>query len=178
MKICMFLVAYALSLLLNLTKISSSPVVPATTSTSTPSTAISSPTSSPSTHAPLPEPKSYIQTQRREEWERAMEEELQALKQNETWTLTLLPKGKKAIGSRWVYKLKLIPDESVNRYKARLVAKAIVRLRASTTHKVFHQWQRMLQMAHANPYLLLFLLVSNSTEILVLIFRNLTSFGV
>ncbi|KAL0361434.1 UNVERIFIED_CONTAM: Retrovirus-related Pol polyprotein from transposon RE1 [Sesamum radiatum] len=71
----------------------------------------------------LQEPKSYVQAQGREEWERAMAEELQALEQNETWTLTSLPKGKNAIGSRWIYKLKLNPDGSVNRYKARLVAK-------------------------------------------------------
>ncbi|KAL0305526.1 UNVERIFIED_CONTAM: Retrovirus-related Pol polyprotein from transposon RE2 [Sesamum radiatum] len=52
-----------------------------------------------------------------------MDEELQALENNQTWTLTALPNGKKAIGSRWVYKLKMNPDGTVNRYKARLVAK-------------------------------------------------------
>ncbi|KAL0410883.1 UNVERIFIED_CONTAM: Copia protein [Sesamum latifolium] len=103
---------------------SRSPVVPVTTSSSIPSTAISSPTSSPSTHDPLPVRHSTRLTINqlgsqtsygREEWERAMAEELQALEQNETWTLTSLPKGKKAIGSHWVYKLKLNPDGSVNR---------------------------------------------------------------
>ncbi|KAL0310615.1 UNVERIFIED_CONTAM: hypothetical protein Sangu_2356200 [Sesamum angustifolium] len=58
-----------------------------------------------------------------------MDEELQALENNQTWTLTALPNGKKAIGSRWVYKLKMNPDGTVNRYKARLVAKDIVKLK-------------------------------------------------
>ncbi|KAL0358581.1 UNVERIFIED_CONTAM: Retrovirus-related Pol polyprotein from transposon RE2 [Sesamum angustifolium] len=40
-----------------------------------------------------------------------------------TWDLVELPPGKKAIGSRWVFKLKLNPDGSVQRHKARLVAK-------------------------------------------------------
>ncbi|KAL0320005.1 UNVERIFIED_CONTAM: Copia protein [Sesamum radiatum] len=71
----------------------------------------------------LQKPRSYTQAQGHEEWEKAMAEELQALEQNETWKLTSLPPGKRAIGSRWVYKLKLNPDGSVNRYKARLVAK-------------------------------------------------------
>ncbi|GAA0170722.1 transmembrane signal receptor [Lithospermum erythrorhizon] len=52
-----------------------------------------------------------------------MQEELQALKINQTWTLVQLPRGKKPISSRWVFKLKRKSDGSVERYKARLVAK-------------------------------------------------------
>ena len=51
-----------------------------------------------------------------------MTKELEALEANETWHLTLLPAGKKAIGSKWVYKTKLNPDGSIERYKVRLVA--------------------------------------------------------
>lgn len=32
-----------------------------------------------------------------------------------------MPKGKKAIGLKWVYKTKLKPDGSIERHKARLV---------------------------------------------------------
>ncbi|KAL0434782.1 UNVERIFIED_CONTAM: Retrovirus-related Pol polyprotein from transposon TNT 1-94 [Sesamum radiatum] len=56
------------------------------------------------------------------EWENAMKEELAALDKNNTWEVVDLPKGKRAIGSKWVFKLKLRPDGSVDRYKARLVA--------------------------------------------------------
>ncbi|KAL2236631.1 UNVERIFIED_CONTAM: Retrovirus-related Pol polyprotein from transposon RE1 [Sesamum indicum] len=42
---------------------------------------------------------------------------------NHTWDLTPLPQGKKGIGCRLVYKVKLKPDGSVDRYKARLIAK-------------------------------------------------------
>ncbi|KAK4386639.1 Retrovirus-related Pol polyprotein from transposon RE2 [Sesamum angolense] len=71
----------------------------------------------------LQELKSYAQAQGHLEWDKAMAEELKALETNNTWEVTSLPAGKKAIGSRWVYKLKLNPDGSVNRHKARLVAK-------------------------------------------------------
>ncbi|XP_019055631.1 PREDICTED: uncharacterized protein LOC109115749 [Nelumbo nucifera] len=69
------------------------------------------------------EPKSYKQASGQKEWVDAMNKELAALEQNETWELTALPVGKKAIGSKWVYKVKLTPDGSVERCKARLVAK-------------------------------------------------------
>ncbi|XP_059315764.1 uncharacterized protein LOC132066475 [Lycium ferocissimum] len=40
-----------------------------------------------------------------------------------TWTLVPLPKGKKAIGCKWVFKIKHKADGSIERYKARLVLK-------------------------------------------------------
>ncbi|EPS62921.1 hypothetical protein M569_11867 [Genlisea aurea] len=39
-----------------------------------------------------------------------------------TWEITDLPEGKRPVGCRWIFKTKLNPDGSVNRYKARLVA--------------------------------------------------------
>ncbi|MCO5546949.1 hypothetical protein L7F22_000388 [Adiantum nelumboides] len=60
---------------------------------------------------------------RRLEMLEAMDEEVDALYGNETWELVPLPKGKKPIGCRWVYKVKHDSDGSVSRYKARLVAK-------------------------------------------------------
>ena len=50
-----------------------------------------------------------------------MESEIQALHANNTWTEVALPLGKKAISSKWVYKIKLKADGTIERYKARLV---------------------------------------------------------
>ena len=47
-----------------------------------------------------------------------MNEEMQALRKNETWDLVPNPPYKKAIGCRWIYKVKHNADGSVNRYKA------------------------------------------------------------
>ena len=52
-----------------------------------------------------------------------MSTELQALESNGTWSLTTLPPGKHPVGCKWVYKLKYRADGSLERYKARLVAK-------------------------------------------------------
>ena len=56
-------------------------------------------------------------------WRSAMIEEMDALNGNGTWNLVHLPTGKKAIGCRWVFAVKVNPDGSVARLKARLVAK-------------------------------------------------------
>ncbi|XP_057246861.1 uncharacterized protein LOC130589573 [Beta vulgaris subsp. vulgaris] len=71
---------------------------------------------------PIIEPLSYKQACLSLEWQDAMDKELHALEQNDTWYLTDLPPGKKAISSKWVYKIKYLPNGEVERYKARLVA--------------------------------------------------------
>lgn len=52
-----------------------------------------------------------------------MSNETKALEENQTWVLTDLPPHKKAIGCRWVYKIKLKADGTIEWYKAILVAK-------------------------------------------------------
>jgi hypothetical protein len=58
-----------------------------------------------------------------EQWKQAMDEEIQSLKQNQTWTLVEPPKNQQFIDNRWVYKIKRNEDGSVQKYKARLVAR-------------------------------------------------------
>lgn len=52
-----------------------------------------------------------------------MQDELEGMELNNTWTIVLLPKGKHTIGCRWLYKIKYRSDGSVDPHKARLVAK-------------------------------------------------------
>ena len=47
---------------------------------------------------------------------------MQTLHANHVWDLVEMPKGQKAIGSKWIFKLKTGADGSVEIYKARLVA--------------------------------------------------------
>ncbi|MCO5594112.1 hypothetical protein L7F22_048133 [Adiantum nelumboides] len=69
------------------------------------------------------EPTCFEEAAENDKWQEAMNEEMDTLYGNETWELAPLPKGKKPIGCRWVYKVKHNNDGSVSRYKARLVAK-------------------------------------------------------
>uniref|UniRef100_A0A5S6QFS2 Reverse transcriptase Ty1/copia-type domain-containing protein n=1 Tax=Trichuris muris TaxID=70415 RepID=A0A5S6QFS2_TRIMR len=57
------------------------------------------------------------------EWLAAVDEELAAHYRNRSWEISNLPKGKKAIKSRWVFKTKCKADGTVEKRKARLVAK-------------------------------------------------------
>ena len=56
-------------------------------------------------------------------WRKAMEEEINALKRNDTWEKCILPNGKKVVGCRWVFTIKYKADGTIERHKARLVAK-------------------------------------------------------
>ncbi|KAI5322517.1 hypothetical protein L3X38_031589 [Prunus dulcis] len=56
-------------------------------------------------------------------WKKAINDEFQSIIQNNTWMLTNLPTGNKAIGCKWVFRKKLKLDGSIDKYKARLVAK-------------------------------------------------------
>ncbi|GJW69954.1 retrovirus-related pol polyprotein from transposon TNT 1-94 [Tanacetum coccineum] len=54
-------------------------------------------------------------------WCDAMDNELHALERNGTWTIENLPKDKKALGCKWVYKIKRKSNGTIERFKARLV---------------------------------------------------------
>ena len=52
-----------------------------------------------------------------------MKEELDALSKNHTWDLVTLYPRKFVISCKWIYNIKTYSDKSIERYKARLVAK-------------------------------------------------------
>ena len=56
-------------------------------------------------------------------WTQAIKEEMEALMKNKTWKLVPLPRGKKTVGCKWVFSIKHKADGSIERYKARLLAK-------------------------------------------------------
>ncbi|GJW80502.1 ribonuclease H-like domain-containing protein [Tanacetum coccineum] len=68
------------------------------------------------------EPKTYFEASKYSHWTDAMNQEMDALLRNGTWELVDLPEGRKAIGSKWIYKIKFRSSGEIDRYKARLVA--------------------------------------------------------
>jgi len=56
-------------------------------------------------------------------WQEAINDEMESLQSNETWNLVKLPPCCKPICCKWVFKKKLKPNGTVDKYKSRLVAK-------------------------------------------------------
>lgn len=71
----------------------------------------------------IKEPESYSEAVKDPRWVDAMTSEILALESNKTWEITDLPKGKRPIGCRWIFKVKYKSTGEVERFKARLVAK-------------------------------------------------------
>ncbi|KAK2353501.1 putative mitochondrial protein [Trifolium repens] len=70
-------------------------------------------------------------------WMEAMIDELKSIEKNKTWDLCELPSDKKAIGVKWVYKVKQNPEGKVIKYKARLVAKGFLQKQGLDYDEVF-----------------------------------------
>lgn len=71
------------------------------------------------------------------EWVAAMNEEVEALLSKETYTLVELPRGKKALGVKFVFTIKRDANGNVERYKARLVVKGFLQREGVDFNEVF-----------------------------------------
>ncbi|CAI7849977.1 unnamed protein product, partial [Closterium sp. NIES-53] len=67
--------------------------------------------------------KEALESSDAEEWKKAMESELKSIEENGKLELVELPEGRKAITSKWLFKIKSDADSKIERYKSRLVAK-------------------------------------------------------
>ena len=85
------------------------------------------------------EPETYqeaILHEHKNEWDEAMKEEMRSLHENHTYDLVKLPKGKKALKNKWVYKHKTENNGS-QRYKARLVVKGFSQKKGIDFEEIF-----------------------------------------
>ncbi|GJR51063.1 retrovirus-related pol polyprotein from transposon TNT 1-94 [Tanacetum coccineum] len=69
-------------------------------------------------------------------WKKAINEETVSLEKNKTWSLVRLPAGKKALQSKWVFRVKEEQDGK-KRYKARLVVKSFQQKQRVDYNEIF-----------------------------------------
>lgn len=86
------------------------------------------------------EPETYDEAMshvHREKWYDAMQDEMKSLHENHTFELMELPKGKRALKNKWVYRLKCDDTSSQPRYKARLVVKGFSQKKGINFDEIF-----------------------------------------
>lgn len=64
------------------------------------------------------EPFTYTQAIKDPRWVEAMKAEITALEDNHTWSMVPLPKGKRSIGCKWVYRIMYKASGEIERFKA------------------------------------------------------------
>ncbi|GJY10896.1 putative ribonuclease H-like domain-containing protein [Tanacetum coccineum] len=89
------------------------------------------------------EPKKVIQALEDPSWIEAMQEELLEFQFQKVWTLVNLPNGKRAIGTKWVFRNKKDERGIVVRNKARLVAQGYTQEEGINYNKFFDSVARI-----------------------------------
>ena len=69
------------------------------------------------------EPLNFSEPKKSKEWCNDVDVEFGALEALDTWEVCSLPEGKSTVGCKWIFKLKVHADGTVEQHKGRLVAK-------------------------------------------------------
>ena len=76
-------------------------------------------------------------------WHMAMELEMHSIRGNKTWDLVDLPKNRRALPCKWVYRLKEASGLTNPKYKATLVAKGFRQEYGADFNKIFSRVVKM-----------------------------------
>jgi hypothetical protein len=69
------------------------------------------------------EPTCFEEAIQKKEWADAMTKEYQSIIKNDVWEIVPRPKSKDVVSSKWLFKIKHVVDGSIEKYKARFVAR-------------------------------------------------------
>ena len=83
------------------------------------------------------DPETFAKASGNLDWDAAMDEDYRSLMANDTWDLVPLPKGRKLVICKWVYRTKYASDRSVERLKARLVSKGFSQVEGIDYNETF-----------------------------------------
>ena len=69
--------------------------------------------------------KYALSSSAKSEWKKALDNEYSSRMEHKTWDLVTAPEGRNIIDSKWVFKVKTNADGTIERHKARLVARGV-----------------------------------------------------
>ena len=69
------------------------------------------------------EPTSYEEVAQKKEWVEAMMEEYQLIMKNDVWDIVPKLENKSVVSLKWIYNIKNVIYGSIEKYKARFVAR-------------------------------------------------------
>ena len=78
-----------------------------------------------------------MDSEEKKQWLDAMQDEMKSLHDNHTYDLVKLPKGKKALEIRWIFRVKQDSNSTLPRYKARLVVKGFRQKKGVDFNEIF-----------------------------------------
>ena len=66
-----------------------------------------------------------------------MVEEYSSIMTNDVWEVVPTPQDRSVVGSRWIYKIKYVVDDNIEKFKARFVAKGYTQKEGIDYEKTF-----------------------------------------
>jgi hypothetical protein len=69
------------------------------------------------------EPSTYEDFEKKQVWKDVMMEKYQSIMKNDVWEVVLRPKGKSLVTSKWIYKIKHVVYDNIDKYKDIFVAR-------------------------------------------------------
>jgi hypothetical protein len=82
-------------------------------------------------------PSTFEEAVGRQVWRDAMMEEYSSIMKNDVWEIAPRLEGKSVVTSRWLYKLKYVVDDNIEKYKARFVARGFSQVEGVDYEKTF-----------------------------------------
>ncbi|MCO5548070.1 hypothetical protein L7F22_001527 [Adiantum nelumboides] len=77
------------------------------------------------------------------QWRAAMQVEYDSIIKKKTWELINLPSKKKVVGTKRIWKVKYKADDTLEKYRARLIAQGFLQVEGSDAHETFAPAARM-----------------------------------